>query len=439
MLPFLLLALLECVYSSTCQNACGTYIWERSCQCDYVCGNYGDCCADLNEFCTCSNGDCVDSGGGGGDGDADDSVDGFVDSGNAVDGFADSGNAASIPADWTCNDYWYNALDGCDCNCGVWDPDCDVDGQWLYGCPSQDDTCTNQGNMPVCVADASIPAVPTPDSTSNQDPYLEVNEGVTTCPSGYEQISTAAECETACDYLGTCASYNPPNEQSIYHNQGTKYGPYCWMGSNNKANWNGDGTFGPDFVSEAVTSMVCKSVSGGSVSGGGGGGGAPAGYWLCNNGCAIHLERLNDGSVCDCPDCEDENNWTCQSCGAGQTGDYDCNASGSHTLQSQCYEYNGHSYINYEYAVDCDYYNDARNVLGRMSRKKPALRTLQEIMSRKRGDRAKPDLARLAKEKYYQERKGRSAGGGSRKAQKPDFARLAKEKYYQERRVNEAL
>jgi len=67
-------------------------------------------------------------------------------------------NARSVPSGWTCSTWWYDALDGCDCNCGVWDPDCEVDGQWLYGCPSQDYTCQNNwSSAPTCV-DAGVPA-----------------------------------------------------------------------------------------------------------------------------------------------------------------------------------------------------------------------------------------------------------------------------------------
>eukprot|EP01114_Cavostelium_apophysatum_P022794 TRINITY_DN836_c0_g1_i6.p1 TRINITY_DN836_c0_g1~~TRINITY_DN836_c0_g1_i6.p1 ORF type:complete len:307 (-),score=32.53 TRINITY_DN836_c0_g1_i6:200-1120(-) len=29
------------------------------------------------------------------------------------------------PAGWACDRKWYNSSDGCDCMCGVWDPDCD--------------------------------------------------------------------------------------------------------------------------------------------------------------------------------------------------------------------------------------------------------------------------------------------------------------------------
>ena len=30
----------------------------------------------------------------------------------------------AVPEGWTCNDAFFAALDGCDCGCGVQDPDC---------------------------------------------------------------------------------------------------------------------------------------------------------------------------------------------------------------------------------------------------------------------------------------------------------------------------
>lgn len=33
---------------------------------------------------------------------------------------------------WNCNADYYDASDGCDCECGSWDPDCDLSGQRLY-------------------------------------------------------------------------------------------------------------------------------------------------------------------------------------------------------------------------------------------------------------------------------------------------------------------
>jgi hypothetical protein len=33
--------------------------------------------------------------------------------------------AVTCPA-WTCSELFYGPKDGCDCNCGAWDPDCDA-------------------------------------------------------------------------------------------------------------------------------------------------------------------------------------------------------------------------------------------------------------------------------------------------------------------------
>lgn len=38
-----------------------------------------------------------------------------------------------IPAEWTCNPEYYGTLDGCDCECGAPDPDCDL-GQQVLNC-----------------------------------------------------------------------------------------------------------------------------------------------------------------------------------------------------------------------------------------------------------------------------------------------------------------
>ena len=39
-----------------------------------------------------------------------------------------------VPSSWTCSPSYYNATDGCDCNCGAPDPDCVKADQNLYWC-----------------------------------------------------------------------------------------------------------------------------------------------------------------------------------------------------------------------------------------------------------------------------------------------------------------
>lgn len=57
------------------------------------------------------------------------------------------------PAEWTCVDEVYGAGDGCDCECGLLDPDCDQRESAVYGCGSgyacdRDGFCTDEREVP---------------------------------------------------------------------------------------------------------------------------------------------------------------------------------------------------------------------------------------------------------------------------------------------------
>ena len=54
---------------------------------------------------------------------------------------------SDVPTEWTCSTDYYAAEDGCDCDCGAYDPDCDIAGQEVYGCNSTEHTgaCTSSG------------------------------------------------------------------------------------------------------------------------------------------------------------------------------------------------------------------------------------------------------------------------------------------------------
>ena len=67
---------------------------------------------------------------------------------------------SAVPPTWTCNALFYGSKDGCDCECGAWDPDCEVTAynQKVFNC----DTTNNQvrcamsrtiSSMPVCLYD----------------------------------------------------------------------------------------------------------------------------------------------------------------------------------------------------------------------------------------------------------------------------------------------
>ncbi|MDW8361209.1 MAG: serine protease [Myxococcales bacterium] len=54
------------------------------------------------------------------------------------------GASSGPPSGWTCPAGWYDAREGCDCGCGVRDPDCDVPGQRVYGC-TEGQSCDASG------------------------------------------------------------------------------------------------------------------------------------------------------------------------------------------------------------------------------------------------------------------------------------------------------
>lgn len=47
---------------------------------------------------------------------------------------ASQGQQGNPPSGWSCSNAWYDADDGCDCNCGGYDPDCADAYHHIYGC-----------------------------------------------------------------------------------------------------------------------------------------------------------------------------------------------------------------------------------------------------------------------------------------------------------------
>jgi V8-like Glu-specific endopeptidase len=47
-----------------------------------------------------------------------------------------------VPAEWTCDAGWYGSFDGCDCDCGVTDPDCSIDPTCVTGGDFSDLLCS---------------------------------------------------------------------------------------------------------------------------------------------------------------------------------------------------------------------------------------------------------------------------------------------------------
>ncbi len=62
--------------------------------------------------------------------------------------------ASKVPAGWTCSPLSYAAVDGCDCECGVLDPDCAFEDMPIIGC-AWGETCSPQGTCAACVPDCA--------------------------------------------------------------------------------------------------------------------------------------------------------------------------------------------------------------------------------------------------------------------------------------------
>ena len=91
-----------------------------------------------------------------------------------------------VPAEWTCEPAYYGANDGCDCACGVQDPDCDdpeafrdqVFGPQVFGCDH------SVGFGATCVdGECAAPAGATPLSPVEAGGPLPA--GNLTVPSGW--------------------------------------------------------------------------------------------------------------------------------------------------------------------------------------------------------------------------------------------------------------
>jgi len=60
-------------------------------------------------------------------------------------------NKPEIPQSWTCKPEQYGTGDGCQCNCGAFDPDCNPFAAVSVDCPGYDDICVpGFDNEPIC-------------------------------------------------------------------------------------------------------------------------------------------------------------------------------------------------------------------------------------------------------------------------------------------------
>ncbi|OQS05890.1 hypothetical protein THRCLA_02027, partial [Thraustotheca clavata] len=128
-----------------------------------------------------------------------------------------SGAACDIPQGWLCLGTHYNSSDGCDCGCGLFDPDCGAMDSSVLGCtsiPSFDNTAYDSSIGRMFSGDCIYcPLPPTiPKQTTQPDLNWDTTDGsiiescplVHQCKSGYQ-----------CDNSGTCVGVKDISTSNI--------------------------------------------------------------------------------------------------------------------------------------------------------------------------------------------------------------------------------
>eukprot|EP01105_Mastigella_eilhardi_P021517 TRINITY_DN5216_c0_g1_i1.p2 TRINITY_DN5216_c0_g1~~TRINITY_DN5216_c0_g1_i1.p2 ORF type:complete len:260 (+),score=47.14 TRINITY_DN5216_c0_g1_i1:767-1546(+) len=68
----------------------------------------------------------------------------------------------AVPAGWTCPSEFYNDGSDCDCQCGIWDPDCDVAGAKMCNCACSKMKCDRNTSMCIGSCGSCVATIGTP-------------------------------------------------------------------------------------------------------------------------------------------------------------------------------------------------------------------------------------------------------------------------------------
>jgi len=235
--------------------------------------------------------------------------------------------SATPPSGWTCSPSFYNANDGCDCGCGVTDPDCaDTTSASCQYCNNSNGCSTVSGCGDINPVDNAICGAPSTWTCSAS--FYAANDG---CDCGCGTVdpdcadATSASCQwcnnsNSCSAVTGCGDINPTDNASCG-------APSTWTCSTSFYNAGdgcdcGCGAVDPDCADATASSCLwcdnansCSGVSGCSdISPTDNAScGAPAG-WTCNP------SYYNAGDGCDCgcgafdPDCSDPTILACNWC-----------------------------------------------------------------------------------------------------------------------------
>lgn len=216
------------------------------------------------------------------------------------------------PAAWTCSAGLYDSHDGCDCNCGTYDPDCSrTDDTRMFRCALAGATCDSTGTCVGGIAEWTCSA-----SAYNSGGSCNCGCGVhdPDCDDEFATVVGCAAGATCSATTNTCV--------------GGLVVPSTWTcaanmyGNTGACNCN-CGAYDPDCASATATEV--RGCTGGAVCSATGtctGGIATPSTWTCN----ASYFGSNDGCDCNCgaydPDCGTST--TVLGCASGQT----CSATG---------------------------------------------------------------------------------------------------------------
>ena len=174
--------------------ACVESYYDAGDGCDCACGAYDPDCDDPGaSVLNCSLGEICD----------------------ATGVCVEDSSAGGPPSAWTCLSTWYDAGDGCDCNCGAYDPDCDDPAATVYRC-STGETCNAEG---VCVSEEEPPEEPTvPEEWACVESYYDAGDGCDCQCGAYDPdcddpSASVLNCSfgEVCDATGACVEDTPPD------------------------------------------------------------------------------------------------------------------------------------------------------------------------------------------------------------------------------------
>jgi len=140
-----------------------------------------------------------------------------------------------VPVSWTCNPIYYNQNDGCDCDCGVRDPDCDKEFNALYcngigmSTPSQVvcalATCVDTSRpteKPTSVPTEKPTSVPTPTDSPTKAPTKKTIADWKCSPAQYG-TNDGCNCECSKFYKGDIYDGIPTVDPDCYKDEYTLF------------------------------------------------------------------------------------------------------------------------------------------------------------------------------------------------------------------------